>query len=141
MTGTRDQAARPSTVLWRKTRATMPLTQRSRLRAISLKGFADADGAFDEDEAAAQLFHGELEGELGAEGGFFEEEAEILAIEGAGVIGGRGFDAAGEIEEVEQLVVREVEIFQQIGRAGFEYLVRSKHGGHGERLLNYYSPK
>src|ERR1035437_5646774 len=40
MTGTRDHSARPSTVLWRKTRATRPLTQRSRLRATSFRGHA-----------------------------------------------------------------------------------------------------
>src|SRR4051812_42966859 len=36
------------------------------------EGFADADGAFDEDAAAAELLDGELESELGAEAGFFE---------------------------------------------------------------------
>ena len=96
--------------------------------------FADADGAFQEDRSAAHLLHGEFEGELGAERGLFEEHAEVLAVQGVGVVAGRVFDFGGEIEEVEEFVVGEVEILKEIGCGGFEYLVRSKHGGHGERL-------
>ncbi len=84
--------------------------------------------------SAAHLLHGEFEGEFGAERGLFEKHAEVLAVEGVGV-GGRGFfDFGGEIEEVEEFVVRDIEIREEIGCGGFGYLVRMKHGGHGERL-------
>jgi hypothetical protein len=50
------------------------------------------------------------------------------------VVEGGRFQFGGEIEEVEEFVVREVEILEEVGGGGFQDLVRSKHGGHGERL-------
>ena len=81
---------------------------------------ADADGAFEEDGSAAHLLHGEFEGELGAERGLLEQHAEVLAVERMRVGGGRFFDFGGEIEEIEEFVVREVEIREEIGCGGFE---------------------
>src|SRR5262249_55983008 len=45
-----------------------------------LERFADPDGAFDEDAAAAELLDGQLEGELGAKTGLFEEKGDVLAV-------------------------------------------------------------
>ena len=99
-----------------------------------LQGLADADRAFEEDRSAAHLLHGKFEGELGAKRGLFEEHADVFSLEGMRVVGGRGLHFGGEVEQVEEFVVREVEILEEVGGGGFQDLVRSKHGGHGERL-------
>jgi len=39
-----------------------------------------------------------------------------------GVVAGGGFDFGGEVEQVEQLVVGEVEILQEVGCGGFDDL-------------------
>ena len=70
----------------RKTRATMPSTQRSRLRATSLSGSRTPIGPVDEDRVAAQLLDGQLEGQPGAQRGLFKQQGDGLAIERAGVV-------------------------------------------------------
>ena len=86
ITGTRDHCASPSTVFCEKTRATMPLTQRSRLRATSFKRLAHADGAVHEDRGAAQLLDGEFEGEAGAQRRLFEQQGDRLVVESVRVV-------------------------------------------------------
>ena len=95
---------------------------------------ANADGAFQEHASSAHLLHGEFEGELGPQRGFFEQHADILAVQGVRVVAGRGFHFGGEVEQVEEFAVGEIEILQKVGCGRFEDLVRSKHGVHGKRL-------
>ena len=97
----------------------MPLTQRSRLRATSLSGSRTPMGPSLKTRAAAQLLDGEFERELGAQRRLFEEQGDGFAREGAGVVAGRALDVGGEIEEVEQFVVGEIEIFEEIGMRRF----------------------
>ena len=82
----------------------MPLTQRSRLRATSLRGSRDADGAFVKDGEAAQLLDGELEGHAGAQRRLLEEQRDGFAGQRGAVVLGRALDFGGEIEEGEKLV-------------------------------------
>jgi hypothetical protein len=48
-----------------------------------------------------------------------------------GVVLGSEFDLSGEVEEVSELVVGEVEIAEQVGGIGFEYPARREGLGHG----------
>ena len=88
---------------------------------------------------AAQLLHGQFEGELGAQGGFFEQHADVLAVQGVRVVARRGLDLGGEVEQVDQFVVGQVEVVEKVVGIGFQDLVRSKHGNHGRASLNVYS--
>jgi hypothetical protein len=45
-----------------------------------------------------------------------KKQADILTAEGARILGGRSLHLGGQVEEIEDLVVSEVEIAHQIGR-------------------------
>ena len=68
-------------VFCEKTRATMPFTQRSRLRATSLSGSRTPDGPIDEYRIAAQLLDGEFESQPRAQRRLFEQQGDRFAIE------------------------------------------------------------
>lgn len=93
------------------------------------EGFAVADEADLCDGTAAELLDGEVKGEAGAEGGFFEQEAEVASGEGVGEVGGAAFDLFGEGEEAGEFVDGEVEVGAEIG--GEEGRADGERGGEG----------
>ena len=88
MTGTRDHCGEAFDGALQEDAGDEAIDPAVEIAGDILEGLADADGAFEEDRAAAHLLHGEFEGELGAERGLFEEHADVLAVEGVGVVGG-----------------------------------------------------
>ena len=72
---------------------------------------------------AAELLDGELERQLGAERRLFEQERDGLAVERVRIVARATLDFGGEIEQVEQFVVGEVEVAEQVRGGGFEDLV------------------
>ena len=114
ITGTRDQCARSSTVACEKTRATMPFTQRSRLRATSLSG-SRTPRPFGKERIAAQLLDGQLEGQARAQRGLLEEQGDGLSVQRMGVIARRTLYQGSQVEQGAQLVAGEVEVPEQIG--------------------------
>jgi len=105
--------------------------------AIQIAGYildwlTGADRAFAEDRVAAELFDGQFEGEAGAQGSLLEEQPDILAGEGPGILARRLFHIERDIEQTGELVVGEVEIASQVGgRDSGDLLVGEGKSGHG----------
>ena len=99
--------ASPSTVACAKTRATMPSTQRSRLRATSFSGSRTPMGPSHEHRSAAHLLHGQLKGEPRAQRRLLEQQRDGLARQRLRIVARCALDVAGQIEQVDQLVAGE----------------------------------
>src|ERR1022692_1129508 len=130
MTGTEDQRASSSMVSCEKVRATMACTQRSRLRATSLSGSRAPMGPPVETQAPPRCLIARAQGSL------FEEQADVLALEGAGIVAGRLLHIEGDIEQAGQLVVGEVEVAAEVGgRDSSGLLTGDGESGHGGTSL------
>ena len=70
--------------------------------------------------------------------GFSNSMRDGLAVERVRIVARRLLHLGGQIEQVEQFVVGEVEIAQQILAGGFQDRIRSKqrvHGGHLDCMI------
>jgi hypothetical protein len=101
-----------------------------------LDRLARADGSFGENRIAAELLDGQLEGEAGAQGSFFEEQADVLAVERAGIVARRLLHIERDVEQGGQFVVGEVEVAAEVGgRDSGDLLMGDGESGHGGASL------
>ena len=91
---------------------------------------------FSENGIAAELLDGQLKGEAGTQGSLFEQHADVLALERAGVIAGRLLHVGGEIQQAGQFIVGEVEVAAEIrGGDSGDLLMGDRKSGHGGTSL------